>query len=157
MFSGVVSLPTGRIPVLLYVFFHLIVVSLVAATFPLDDQEADENFDFAVISSLEHDVVPHLGDPRLSDEVIVKLGQTLQRGSTIYEAEEVFMSPSTSTSLSLAVESVDIDTRYPELGSSRTGKPAPRERFSYWCLDLLFAVCSCEHKGQCDLFQDLVQ
>jgi hypothetical protein len=61
-----------------------------AATFPLDEQEADQNFDFAVIASLGNDVVPHLGDPRLPDEVVVKLGQTLQRGSTIYGLEVCF-------------------------------------------------------------------
>lgn len=132
--------------------------SSVAATFQLDNQEADENFDLAVIASLKNDVVPHLGDPRLPDEVVVKLGQTLQRGSIIYELEERFVStqssptPRTSTSRKLSsispvVESVNIDTRYPELGSSRTGKAVPREKFSYECLDLLFAVCSNEYNG----------
>jgi len=97
-------------------------------------------------------VVPQLGDPRLSDEVIVKLGQTLQRGSTVYELEETLsdssMAAAAVSRAAPGVERVNIDTQYSELVSSQTGKAAPRERFSYWCLDLLFAVCSCEHRDQ---------
>ena len=161
MFSEGASSLTGRIP-----FANLfrgdissmLTHSSVVATLPLDEQEVDENFDFAVIGCLENNVVPHLGDPRLPDEVVMKLGQTLQRGSTVYELEDMVVSGSASSttpasdprelgSVSSVVESVDIDTQYPELGSSQSGKTVPRERFSYWCLDLLFSVCSDEHKG----------
>jgi hypothetical protein len=136
------------------------VLSSVTTTLQLDEQEADENFDFSVIASLENEVVPHLGDPRLSDEVVMKLGQILQRGSMIYELEEMVISTSGSSmstlpasdsrelgSVSSLVESVNIDTQYPELGSTQPGKTVPRERYSYWCLNLLFSVCSEEHKG----------
>ena len=127
----------------------------------MDEQEADENFDFSVIACLENDVVPQLGDPRLSDKVVVELGQTLQRGSTVYELEDTLSASSTATAgISRAapgVEQVNVDTQYSELGSSRTGKTAPRERFSYWCLDLLFAVCSSEHRGSCIYVKMLVR
>jgi len=161
MFSKGASSLTGRISFLDSFredISSMLTHSSVVATLPLDEQEADENFDFAVIGSLENNVVPHLGDPRLPDEVVMKLGQTLQRGSTVYELEDMVVSASTLSStlasesrergsVSSVVESVDIDTQYPELGSSQPGKTVPRERFSYWCLDLLFTVCSDEHKG----------
>jgi hypothetical protein len=42
-----------------------------AERFPLEVQDAEEKFDLALIATLEIDVVPHLGDSRVSDGVIV--------------------------------------------------------------------------------------
>jgi len=34
-----------------------------------------------------------------------------------------------------------------EIGTTRSGKLVPRERFSYWCFDLLVLICSDVAKG----------
>ncbi|TFY53206.1 hypothetical protein EVG20_g10222, partial [Dentipellis fragilis] len=54
---------------------------------PFDVQEAEEDFDLSLIASLEVDVVPHLGDPRISDYVITQLAKILQHGSHLCEQE----------------------------------------------------------------------
>lgn len=47
--------------------------SSVADQFSLQVQEAEEKFDLALIATLEIDVIPHLGDSRVPDAIIVKL------------------------------------------------------------------------------------
>ncbi|KAH9475059.1 Protein MON2-like protein [Psilocybe cubensis] len=147
-----------------------------AENFSLDVQEAEENFDLALIASLEIDVVPHLGGPRVPDVLVAQLGKILLQGSKIYRVEDSEMSPMTSRpssfssvsstadvpSLSmrrgststdatspavsisppLKVIKVDVDVNYPDLGTTDFGNLVPRERFSYWCFDLLFLICS---------------
>lgn len=130
----------------------------------MDVQETEEDFDFALVASLEKDVVPYLGDARVPDELIAQLGQILAVGSKIYDSDvlaslssRLSLSSSDSTPPSSAsrtkhvsfsslphstVDSIDIDARYSELGSSHLGKTVLRERFSYWCFDLLFLICS---------------
>ena len=44
--------------------------SSAAERFPLEVQDAEEKFDLALIATLEIDVVPHLGDSRVSDAII---------------------------------------------------------------------------------------
>lgn len=39
------------------------------------------------------------------------------------------------------------DTAEVEIGTTRAGKLVPRERFSYWCFDLLLLICSDVAKG----------
>ncbi|PPQ90332.1 hypothetical protein CVT25_007734 [Psilocybe cyanescens] len=150
----------------------------IAETFPPEVQESEENFDLALIASLEIDVVPHLGGPRVPDVLVAQLGKILLQGSKIYKVEGAEMSPTTSRPSSLSSSSstpsvpvsslsmrkwststnsssspvsvsppskitkVDVDVDYPELGTTDFGNLVPRERFSYWCFDLLFLVCS---------------
>ncbi|KAF8968453.1 hypothetical protein BDZ97DRAFT_1902846 [Flammula alnicola] len=158
-----------------------------AETFPLDIQEAEENFDLALIASLEIDVVPHLGGPRVPDVLVSQLGKILHRGSKLYEIEEFSPasrpssistsmstpskstlsqpiavvrpspsrspnSPSRSSNRSISppskVVGVDLGVHYPDHGSTDFGNLLPRERFSYWCFDLLFLICSDVTKDQ---------
>ena len=154
--------------------------SSVAETFPLDVQEAEENFDLALIASLEIDVLPHLGGPRIPDDLVSQLGKILERGSTLYELEEenssrssgrphppsISPSPSLSSSMPTSISSrakasppslsqsppssvvrMDAGLSYADLGSTDFGNMVPRERFSFWCFDLLFLICSDVTKG----------
>lgn len=104
--------------------------------FPLEVQEAEENFDLALIASFEIDVAPHLGDKRVPDDLVSQLAKVLQQGSRLYESE---VDPAISANP--AVSTVDLQKQY-DVGSTESGSLVPRERFSYWCLDLLFLVCS---------------
>jgi hypothetical protein len=49
--------------------------SSIAETFPLDEQEAEENLDLALIASLESDVLPDLDGPRIPDDLVSQLGK----------------------------------------------------------------------------------
>ncbi|KAF7416059.1 hypothetical protein PC9H_002319 [Pleurotus ostreatus] len=114
--------------------------------FPLEVQEAEENFDLALISSLEIDVLPYIGDSRVPDPLIRQLSKVLQQGSALYESDS-----KSSASSSPIAEALRQPGEFgfgkgglPEgsYGSTDLGTPLPRERFSYWCLDLLFLMCS---------------
>ncbi|KAJ7659408.1 guanine nucleotide exchange factor in Golgi transport N-terminal-domain-containing protein [Mycena rosella] len=117
-------------------------------TFPLEKQEAEENFDLALIGALEIDVVPHLGGKRVPDSLVGQLAKVLQQGSRLYEAE-VASNPSSpvSSSGSREFEKIEMDGHYNN-GSTHSGVLLPRERFSYWCFDLLFLICSNTTKDQ---------
>lgn len=110
-------------------------------TFHLAEQESEENFDLALIAALEIDVVPHIGDARVPDDVISQLGKMLQKGSRVYEDG---VSSSASSATEGSFEKLDMERAY---GSTDLGTLVPRERFSFWCFDLLFLVCSDTTKG----------
>ena len=102
-------------------------------------------------------MVPYIGDHRIPDVLVSQLGRILHAGSQAFDVEggssPVRLNGSLSTSASspnshaAKITSVDIDERYSDLGTTENGKPAPRERFSYWCFDLLFLICSDTTKG----------
>ncbi|KAF9010067.1 hypothetical protein BDQ17DRAFT_1273776 [Cyathus striatus] len=123
-----------------------------AESFSLEVQEIEENFDLALIASLEADVVPCLGDARVPDDLVSLLARILHQGSRIYEQEEnerleveVNINPSgggrraSSFGNGKKVQNVE---HMPDFGSTNFGLLVPRERFSYWCFDLLFLICA---------------
>jgi hypothetical protein len=123
--------------------------SSTADALPLEAQEAEENFDLALIASLEIDVAPHLGDSRVPDYLVSQLAQILHRGSVLYEpeSESGTNTPPATEQRSEKVEKVEVDQQY-GLGSTEFGSLVPRERFSYWCFDLLFLICSNTTSGE---------
>ncbi|KAF8879578.1 guanine nucleotide exchange factor in Golgi transport N-terminal-domain-containing protein [Infundibulicybe gibba] len=111
-----------------------------AETFPLDVQDTEENFDLALIGALEIDVVPHIGDSRVPDNLLVHLAKFLSQGSRLYTDD----SP-TPPSPDSAVQSPSTSNREEKSfdhGHTDCNTPVPRERFSFWCFDLLFLICS---------------
>ncbi|KAJ3930574.1 MAG: hypothetical protein NXY57DRAFT_300956 [Lentinula lateritia] len=111
-----------------------------AESFPLDIQEEEENFDLSLVASLEIDVVPHLRGSRIPDSVFTQLAKVLALGSGLYDSS-LSSSPSESEFGRNEYVHVGADQHYPH-GSTDPGHSLPRERFSYWCFDLLFLICS---------------
>jgi hypothetical protein len=116
-------------------------------SFSLSEQEEEENFDLSLIASLETDVVPCLGDDRVPDYLITQLAKVLQQGSQLlqHESDEDYPSLMQPGDISAA--------RGGKADSEAVGSTVPlpavlRERFSYWCLDLLFLICSDTVKGR---------
>lgn len=132
-------------------FAHVDFRSSVADSFSLEMQEAEENFDLALIASLEIDVIPQLGDMRIPDALVAELAKVLRQGSCLHEADiprspppvAANKSPSHKGSPSHDFETVSMH----EFGNTFSGESLPRERFSYWCFDLLFLICSDTAKG----------
>ncbi|KAI0773083.1 hypothetical protein BD413DRAFT_603507 [Trametes elegans] len=128
----------------------------IAEQFPLDMQEAEENFDLSLIASLEIDVVPYLGDASVPDYIVSQLARVLQQGSRMRETDDDLPPSPTSlpdTSRLPGRTSGDhaptqADGLHPfgdgsiGIGTTAPGRFLPRERFSYWCFDLLFLICS---------------
>ncbi|KAH9955055.1 hypothetical protein BC827DRAFT_1262095 [Russula dissimulans] len=111
-----------------------------ADTFSLVEKEEEENFDLSLIMSLETDVIPCVGD----DYLITQLAKVLQQGSRLlqHEPDEDYLPMPTSPT-----QPGKSATRGGKADSDRMGSTEPvrgvsRERFSYWCLDLLFLICS---------------
>ncbi|KAH6905130.1 hypothetical protein BKA70DRAFT_1293490 [Coprinopsis sp. MPI-PUGE-AT-0042] len=117
----------------------------VAETFPLQIQESEEKFDLSLIASLEIDVVPHIGDARVPDEVASQLSKILKQGSLLFDSRgEVIERPSTASSHKSDTSDstrVELDV-HAAVGTTSIGPLLPRERFSYWSFDLLFLICS---------------
>ncbi|KAH7341760.1 hypothetical protein B0J17DRAFT_647820 [Rhizoctonia solani] len=102
-----------------------------AESLPLDVQDAEENFDLALLSSLEVDVVPHLGGTRVPDYVITQFARILHAASALHV---VGGSGPKSNAESEPWEDEDATTE--------SMRSVPRERFAYWAFDLLTLVCA---------------
>ncbi|EIN06524.1 hypothetical protein PUNSTDRAFT_90162 [Punctularia strigosozonata HHB-11173 SS5] len=112
----------------------------------LEQQAAEENFDLALVAALEVDVIPHLGDPRVPESLVVHLARVLQEGSRLqdFSMDNPDGSPHEQEQPSSPDDqkvTVFADRDY-EVGTTHTGRTVPRERFAYWCFDLLFLICS---------------
>lgn len=119
-----------------------------AEALSLEEQEAEENFDLALISSLEVDLLPHLGNPRVPDYLIVQLAKVLHKGSQLLQQSSMASSrleddDRITGSAHTSLESYEHQiSNIQSLGSTAMGSVVLRERFSFWCLDLLFLICS---------------
>ncbi|KAH9940033.1 uncharacterized protein BXZ73DRAFT_43028 [Epithele typhae] len=131
--------------------------------FSLDAQEAEENFDLSLVASLEIDVVPYLGESTVPDYVVSQLARVLQQGSRLRTTDDD-LPPSPSSLPEDFVRGGNRTSKSPSPrggertntfgvngaaeGTTSTGHFLPRERFSYWCFDLLFLICSDTSKDQ---------
>jgi hypothetical protein len=125
--------------------------SSAADSFSLSEQEEEENFDLSLIMSLETDVVPCLSDGRVPDYLLTQLAKVLQQGSQLlqHESDEDYSPTPTSLMQRGDVSVVWGDRADSEaVGSTEPLRAVSRERFSYWCLDLLFLICSDTLKGK---------
>ncbi|KAF8626562.1 hypothetical protein AX15_004804 [Amanita polypyramis BW_CC] len=119
-----------------------------AESFSLELQESEETFDLSLINALEIDVVPYLGDSRVPDRLVSQLGTILHYGSRLHRAPDYQLAVSDNSGRVNGyptVEKIEMDKSY-ENGTTETRTVVPRERFSYWCLDLLFLICSSKTK-----------
>ena len=102
--------------------------------------------------------MPHLGDSRVPDYLILQLGKMLHSGSQLQQPEDGrdpeverpnTTAPDGSKSKSHNGKKLlrNGGAEEVEIGTTRSGKLVPRERFSYWCFDLLLLVCSDIAKG----------
>ncbi|GAA5977223.1 hypothetical protein JCM11641_003881 [Rhodosporidiobolus odoratus] len=134
-----------------------------------DQLRQEENFDLALLVSLEHDTLPSLGAAVVPDHLIRRLAKSLQIASRLYQLD--YPSSMSSFDLLAASPSSSADVPAPptpppeeprfELDFDEQVKgemrgttveivPVGRERFAYWCLDLLFLVCSREESAEQD-------
>ena len=124
-----------------------------AESFPLEVQEAEESFDLALVAALEIDVLPFLGDNRVPDYIIRQLAKVLQQGSHIRETPDYLPPSPKSPNTKSPRASYEFEKTEPfgnpalAEGTTEPGRFLPRERFAYWCFDLLFLVCSDTAKG----------
>lgn len=106
-------------------------------SFDPEVREAEEDFDRSLLDCLRNDVAPLLGDPHVPDAVASRLAWTLLQGSHISGYDT---SHSASTTDSVA-EGIDrLESEYD--ASTEHGPLSPKERFSYWCFDILFFICA---------------
>ncbi|KAG8859812.1 hypothetical protein FRB91_006695 [Serendipita sp. 411] len=119
------------------------------------DDPIDEEFDHIFIAVIATHIAAYLGHPRIPDDIIVGFGQVLQEASKIHEiTADSHGTPSNGDSIphiSEDKEQID-ETNKLESGqviaTTVSTSILPRERFSYWCFDLLFLLCSDEANDQ---------
>jgi hypothetical protein len=123
------------------------------------DDPIDEAFDYAFITAIEAHIAPNLGHNRIPDDIIIEFGRVLQYASKIHEIRPSPLQSVRSSSNQTLVESTTMESvTRPKKGFGgveleevmSTTIPTtilPRERFSYWCFDLLFLVCSHHPQG----------
>ncbi|EJC99516.1 uncharacterized protein FOMMEDRAFT_142756 [Fomitiporia mediterranea MF3/22] len=111
----------------------------IAESLSLEEQEAEEMFDISLVASLETDVVPFVGDSRVSDQIVIQLAKTLHRGSLLYLTDDSAWDERSLTPRSVSSSE---NTAVDYVGSTMNVDITSRERFAYWCLDLLFLIGS---------------
>lgn len=131
--------------------------------------------------SLEQNVLPSIGASLVPDDLIRRLGKSLQTASRLYELdlpdsgddsspptptpaattkdEQQPVAVSSSSSSSGKETRFDPDFDRQAKGSDMYGTTAEvvevgRERFAYWCFDLLFLLCSDEVEGESNAVQE---
>lgn len=128
-------------------------ISSATDSLSFSEQEDEENFDQSLITSLETDVVLCLGDDRVPDYLITQLAKVLQHGSQLLQHGQdedrppTPISPPQSKAKSKSAARKGKAEDEAVVGSTAPVREVSRERFSYWCLDLLFLVCSDTAKG----------
>ncbi|PVG01204.1 hypothetical protein CPB86DRAFT_805390 [Serendipita vermifera] len=118
------------------------------------DDPIDEAFDYAFISAIEEQISPHLGNSRIPNDTIKEFGKILQHASKLYEVgtdgSPTLTRSSSQTPVEESIEQPGIKTLkqfssselHGIVGKTIPTNSLPRERFSYWCFDLLFLLCS---------------
>lgn len=132
------------------------------AAMPLELQRGEEDFDLALITTLQTSLLPYLGQSSVPDDAIRQLARSLQHASILYrpadeEASEVALrSPAMTLVGSGDSDALAGGSKMQAKGDgslSSEGKSAiegstvpdvdlPGERFSYWSCDLLFSMCA---------------
>ncbi|BGP27996.1 Endocytosis and vacuole integrity protein [Rhodotorula toruloides] len=118
----------------------LLASSRVSATQRTVDLHREEEFDLALLASLEHDVLPHLGSPRVPDDLVCQLAKALQLASRLYRLD--LPNPSAGSTVEPRF-SLDFDEQVKGemFGTTVEIVENRKERFAYWCLDMLFLIC----------------
>ncbi|KAM0751477.1 hypothetical protein T439DRAFT_287566 [Meredithblackwellia eburnea MCA 4105] len=115
-------------------------------SFSTEELHEEENFDLALLISLERDVLPHIGSASVPDDLIRRLSKCLQTASRLYELDL----PNLTSNGADALFDSDFDrqARGQMFGTTAEVIEVGRERFGYWCFDLLFLLCSDVEKDE---------
>ncbi|KAF7724885.1 hypothetical protein EC973_000598 [Apophysomyces ossiformis] len=117
----------------------------------IEELDVDEHFDISVLSVIQADIVPYLGQPRVPNEVIQKLVHVIRESSQLYyvdqsdghrkgESEE----EKATKELAIEEETTAIDRSSDIVGTTGTIVPVMKESFAYASFKTLFSLCSAE-------------
>lgn len=117
--------------------------------------------------TLQVDILPKLGRPKVPTDAIASLAQALRDASRLHQlaldwSEASLASPSLTAASSgqslnrkpaaAFVSASDFKSRSSSDGTldgtTIDDEELPRERFAYWCLDLLFHMCTRAQDGE---------
>ena len=124
----------------------------------MEVQDAEEEFDLGYIKALQTDIFPYLGNSRVPDDLVSQFGKMLQNASRLHRLDiDRPRSPESIGGRTLVEEHHgklrgvrefdDLDFTQ-MVGTTVPMVQLPRERFAYWCLDLLFLICSNSQDGR---------
>lgn len=98
--------------------------------------------------TIEMHILPRLGSRVISDDAITALARAVRDGSRLHEISQDTTSSSPAMTLNGSADSFARSedhvsmTSSGDLDGTTIGESElPRERFAYWCFDLLFLMC----------------
>lgn len=124
------------------------------------DQQADEDFDMAVIATIEMHLLPQLGHAQVPADAISTLTKALKDGSRLYDLAIEDHDGLASPAMTLVnsgegrfkedyADQSSWSTINGEMDGTTIGeRERPRERFAYWAFDLLFSMCASAGQGE---------
>ncbi|CEH17922.1 Uncharacterized conserved protein [Ceraceosorus bombacis] len=107
-----------------------------------------ESIDLVLLSTLEVDVLPFLGDARVPAYLIASLAFGLARASSLYQLDRDLAAPYSARTDSALLSASHLHAEngeWADVPPEGTVAPiigTPREHFAYWAFDLLFLMCS---------------
>ena len=123
-----------------------------ASDWALEVQDPEEEFDLGYIKASQTDIFPYLGNSRVPDDLVSQFGKILQNASRLHRMDiDRPRSPESIGGRTLvekhhgklrgAREFDDLDFTQ-IVGATVPMVQLPRERYAYWCFDLLFLIYS---------------
>lgn len=132
----------------------------------LAEQQADEDFDLAVLATVELHLLPQLGFSSVPADAITSLAKSLRDASRLYDlalddgddfaglaSPTMTLVNSTESKEARLLDDYDAqaaaDSFESELDGTTIGeRERPRERFAYWAWNLLFLMCQSFEDGE---------
>ncbi|KAG0164957.1 hypothetical protein DFQ30_009163 [Apophysomyces sp. BC1015] len=121
----------------------------------IEELDVDEHFDISVLSVIQTDIVPYIGQPRVPSEVIQKLVNVIRESSQLYYVDQSDVhrkeeSEEEKATKALAIEddAGAIDRSSDIVGTTGTIVPVMKESFAYASFKTLFSLCSAEKEGK---------
>ena len=123
----------------------------------MEVQDAKEEFDLGYIKCSLTDILPYLGNSGVPDDPVSQFGKMLQNASRLHRLDiDRPWSPESIGGRTLVEEhhgKLRGVCKFDDLDFTQmVGTTVPmvqlsRERFAYWCFDLLFLICSNSQDG----------
>lgn len=124
--------------------------SLPPENMKIEDLDIDEHFDISVLNMIYTDIMVHMGQPRVPEDIIQKLVDVIRESSRLYYVEETVDSETKAVNGIKEEPSrlLTNDRSSDIVGTTGTIVPVMKETFAYASFMTLFNLCSSENKGK---------
>jgi hypothetical protein len=118
--------------------------SLPPENMKIEDLDIDEHFDISVLNIIYGDIMVHMGQPRVPEDIIKKFVDVLRESSRLYYVEDSVQAEDDTVKKPRVLAN---DRSSDIVGTTGTIVPVMKESFAYASLMTLFNLCSGENQG----------